>query len=546
MYFEEVKTTIKGKTYSSKLIRESYREGGKVKHRTLCNLSKLSASLINQIKLGLKGKGKLPSVSDLENGNVYEYGASAALLDLAEDIGLVKDICSTKTEWRGNVMAMIVGRILYQGSKLHLVNQYKSTALWELAGHKYGVRPDVEKHCYRPMDELLKRKNRIERKLAKKHLKDGCVVLYDITNTWFEGEYKDSTKVVYGKGKGGKVGYKQIALGLLASKEGCPVGVEVFKGSVSDQTTVLDQVKKISGKYGIKEVVFTGDRGMLTAKRVDEISETDFKIITALTHHEMKTLLKKEDLQKDLFDEKDITEVLDSEDGTTRYALCKNEKEKAKERATRSSMLDKVNLLLTAKAAVKKKRNPQKVAASIGRIFAKYKIEKFYKWEIDENGRVTWNVRHDVVKNEEELDGCYVIKSTVAADVMNKDEFVLGYRNLQKVEQAFKQMKTVMIEMRPVFHKKDERIEAHIFLVMLAYYLQWHAVKRLNPIFKADGKGKNKRLTFATVVQRLKSICKVDNLINGVVVKTNISKPDEEQEQILQLLKVKIGVDTKN
>ena len=149
-------------------------------------------------------------------------------------------------------MAMIIGRILYQGSKLNLVNQYMDTSLWELAGHDYGVRPDVEKHCYRPMNELLKRKTRIDHKLAKKHLTDGCVILYDITNIWFEGEYKNSQKVVYGKGKGGKMGYKQIALGLLTNKKGCPVGVEIFKGNVSDQKTVLDQVKRLSNKYNIK------------------------------------------------------------------------------------------------------------------------------------------------------------------------------------------------------------------------------------------------------------------------------------------------------
>jgi len=307
-------------------------------------------------------------------------------MSLAREIGLTKAICSTKEEWRDNVLAMIVGRILCQGSKLSLVNQYMDTALWELAGHDRHVRPDVEKHCYKPMDELLERKRRIERKLAKKHLKDGCVILYDITNTWFEGEYENSGIVVRGRGKDGKVGYKQVALGLLTAKDGCPVGVEIFKGNISDQKTVLAQVKKLTKKYGIRQAVFTGDRGMLTAKRIDEISETDFKIITAMTHPD---------------------------------------------------------------------------------------------------------------------------------------------RSLQKVEQAFKNMKTVMLELIPIYHKNDERIEAHIFIVMLAYYLQWHAMERLKPLFEADGKGKDKCWTFETIVGRLKSIRKVDNLISGVVVKTNVSTPDK-------------------
>lgn len=539
MYFEQIKSVINGKAYTSKLIRESYRKNGKVQHRTICNLSKMPDHLVRLVQDGLKGNCGSFELNDLKNGKTYEYGASAAFMALAKNIGLEQNICSTKSEWCNNIMAMIIGRILYQGSKLSLVNQYMDTSLWELAGHDYGVRPDVEKHCYKPMDELLKRKTRIERKLAKKHLTDGCVVLYDITNIWFEGEYENSQKVVFGKGKGGKVGYKQIALGLLTNKEGCPVGVEIFKGNVSDQKTVLDQVKKLSDKYGIKQAIFTGDRGMLTAKRVDEISETDFKVITALTHHEMKTLLEKEDIQKDLFDEKHITEVIDSENGT-RYALCKNEQEMRKERNTRESMIERVKLLLEKKATITKKRDPIKLAASIGRIFEKYKIEKFFNWDVDDKGNFSWSLKQEKIDTEKELDGCYVIKTTADSDVMSVDEFVLGYRNLQKVEQGFKNMKTVLLELRPVYHKNDERIEAHIFIVMLAYYLQWHAVERLKPLFDSDGQAKNRRWTIETVVERLKSIRKVDNLINGVVVKSNISEPDEEQSEILNLLNVKL------
>jgi len=541
MYVSKVKKEQGSKTYYTYLIRESYREDGKVKHKLIANISKLPMEYIKRISLILQGEdaGESAPLKLWENGASYEYGASYAFKRLAEETELAKVINSRKTPWRENALAMIIGRILYQGSKLSLVNQYKDTALWELAGHKYGERPDVEKHCYKVMDELFKRKNRIERKLAKKHLTDGCIILYDITNTWFEGEYKDSKKITYGKGKGGKVGYKQIALGLMTNKEGCPVGVEIFKGSVSDQTTVLGQVKKLSKKYGIKHAIFTGDRGMLTAKKIDEISKTDFKIITALTHQEMTKVLEKEDLQKDLFDEKNITEVVDSETGM-RYALCKNEKEAEKERETRKSMIGKVSALLEEKAAVTRKRTPKKVAASVGRIFQKYKIEKFFNWDVDENGGFSWSLKTEVIRKEEELDGCYVIKTTASKDELSTKEFVLGYKNLQKVEQAFKNMKTVMLELRPVYHKNDERIETHIFIVMLAYYLQWHANQKLKPLFEADDVGKEKRWTFQTVVERLKSIRKTENLIEGIVVKKIVSKPDEEQMKILELLGVKL------
>ena len=540
MYVTEIGSEKKGKKYQTILIRESYRQNGKVKNRTVANITQLPPELVRSIKYFLNGNENKTDISDLKNGATYEYGGSYALKELAKEIGLDKMICSTKTQWREDVMAMIIGRVICQGSKLSLVNQYKDTALWELAGHDFGIRPDVEKHCYKPMDELLERKSRIERKLAKKHLKNGCVVLYDITNTWFEGEYANSEKVVFGKGKGGKVGYKQIALGVLTNKDGCPVGVEIFKGNTSDQTTVLDQVRKLSNKYGIKQAVFTGDRGMLTAKRVDEISETEFKIITALTHHEMKVLIDKEDIQKDLFDEKNMTEIISSEDGT-RYALCKNDKEMLKERKSRVSLVEKVGAILEKKASVTRKRNPQKVAAGVGRIFEKYKIEKFFNWEVDENGGLSWSLNQYKIDMEKELDGCYVIKTTVSSSKMTKEEYVAGYRGLQKVEQAFKNMKTVMLELRPVFHKTDERIESHIFIVMLAYYLQWHAMERLKPLFASDGSGKDRRWTFKTVVERLKSIGKIENLIDGIVVKKNISEPDEEQARILNLLGVKLA-----
>jgi transposase len=540
MFIEELKKSQGAKTYKSVLIRESYRENGKVKHRTISNITKLPPEHIKALKKSLKGEKGDFKLSDLKNGATYEYGGTYALKELARRIGLERMICSTKTQWRSDVMAMIIGRVLWQGSKLNLVNQYMDTALWELSGHDFGIRPDVEKHCYAPMDELLERKARIERKLAKKHLTDGCVVLYDITNTWFEGEYARSEKVVYGKGKGGKVGYKQIALGVLTNKDGCPVGVDIFKGSVSDQTTVLDQVKKLSRKYGIKEAVFTGDRGMLTAKRVEEISETDFKIITALTHAEMKTLIEKEDIQKDLFDEKNITEIIPS-DGNTRYALCKNDKEMRKERETRDSLIEKVESLLGKKASVARRREPQKVAAGVGRIFEKYKIEKFFDWTVDEVGGLSWNLKTEKIGTEKELDGCYVIKTTASTSTMTKEEYVAGYRGLQKVEQAFRNMKTVMLELRPVYHKNDDRIEAHIFIVMLAYYLQWHAIERLKPLFESDGCGKERRWTFETAIGRLKSIRKIENLIDGIVVKRNISEPDEEQAKILNLLGVEFA-----
>ena len=428
---------------------------------------------------------------------------------------------------------------LWDHCELNLVNTYMDTALWEIAGHKFGVRPDVEKDCYQPMDELLKRKDMIERKLAKKHLNHGTIVLYDITNTWLEGEYKDSEIVKYGRGKGGKRGYKQVSIGLLTNAEGCPVGIEIFKGNTSDQTTVLDQIKKISEKYGIKEAVFVGDRGMLTQKRISEIDSDYFKIVTALTHAELSSIIKKENIQMDLFDEMNITEIVDSKDNKIRYMLCKNEQEKVKEGNARDALIKRVENLLAKKAAVKRKRDKKKTCAAIGRIFEQNKIEKFFLWDVDDNGKLTWNKKEEKIIAEKSLDGCYVIKTNVSK-AMKKESVVGAYQGLQKVEQAFKNMKTVLLELRPIHHKSDDRIIAHVFMVMLAYYLQWHFMQRVAPLFAGDAEGKERRWSLDIIIKRLKSITRVEQLIEGIVVKTSISKPDTEQNEILRLLKIKL------
>ena len=540
MYISRPKKKQGNKTYTSTLIRESYRENGKVKTRTVSNLTNLDDKLILMIENHLKGNEGEFNLSDLELGSSIEYGGAAVLKQFASQIGLDKIICSTKSQWREDILAIITGRILYQGSKLSLVNKYNDSVLWELAGHEHGSRPDVKKNCYHAMDMLIQRKNRIDIKIAKKHLIDGCIVLYDMTNTWLEGEYNDSELITYGKPKGGKRGYKQVAIGLLTDKDGCPVAVEVFKGSTSDQTTVLDQIKNISKKYGISNAVFVGDRGMLTQKRVEEVQKTDFKIITAMTHKEMRTLVDKESLQLDLFDKMNITEVIDSENTDMRYMLCKNDNEMVKERNTRQALIHKVSALLTKKASVKCKRDPLKVAASIGRIFEKCRIEKFYNWTVGERGELEWSLKDDVIDKEAELDGCYVIKTDVHKDILDKEQVVMCYRGLQKVEQAFKNMKTVALELRPLYHKSDERIESHIFIVMLAYYIQWHMMQKLKPLFDEDGVGENKRWSFQAVIERLKSIRKTECLISGVVVKNEISKPDKEQSEILNLLGVKL------
>lgn len=540
MYVSVIKKKQGGKIYRTTLIRESYKENGKVKHRTISNISKLPSEQIEQISAILAGDGQFLRSDELETTASREHGASAAFLDLGRRLGIDKLLYTRHEPWRDDLMALIVGRIVHQGSKLHLSNLHMDSSLWELCGHPFGEAIDVRQHCYAPMDKLLERQKSIQKNLAKKHLDNGCLILYDITNTWLEGEYDDSQIVDFGRGKGGKRGYKQIAIGLVADRRGCPVAVEVFNGRTSDQVTVKEQAERLAHDYGVEDIVFAGDRGMLTPKRIDEVNEQGFKTLTALTHPQVSKLLENNVIQPELFDEREIAEVVDPDDSEVRYMLCKNPYTMRKETATRQSLIQAVSGKLEEITKVKKKRERKKVCARIGALLAKYKVGKFFEWTVDRNGKVEWAVKNELVEKERALDGCYIVRADVQPERMNKDEAVSSYKSLSGVEKAFRNLKTVSLEIRPIYHKTDDRIRAHVFLCMLAYYIQWHATELLSPLFEKDGEESERRWSLQIVMERLKSIRKTDLKIKGTRVSTQIGVPDAEQQEILDLLEVKI------
>jgi transposase len=424
---------------------------------------------------------------------------------LARDIGLDRIIYSRSTSWRENALAMIVGRILWQGSKLSLTNMFRDSSLWELCGHDAETRPDVQKDCYDVLDKLLDRQTAIQKKLTEKHLNDGCLILYDITNTWLEGEYRNSELVAYGLGKGGKRGYKQIAVGLITNRTGCPVAIEVFRGNTSDQSTVWGQAQKLANAYGVQDIILAGDRGMLTPKRIKEVERLGFKTLTALTHPQMSRMLERCNIEPSLFDEREIIEIVDAEEKHVRYMLCKNPETMRRETATRLSLIDAATDQLNDIAKIKRKRDPQKVCARVGRVFAKYRVEKFFIWSVEKNGNLNFSLNNEVIEREQALDGCYVIRADIPRDILDKEETVAGYMALRHVEKAFRNLKTVTLEMRPIYHKTDDRIRAHIFLCLLSYYLLWHAQQRLKPLFDRDGEGCQRRWSVTVIIERLKS-----------------------------------------
>lgn len=471
-----------------------------------------------------------------------ELGASQAILNLARELGLDRMLYSRTEPWVNCVMAMIVGRLIYQGSKLGLCNQWQNTSLWELCA--INGRPDVDKHCYAPLDRLLARQQAIQKKLASKHLKNGVLVLYDITSTYFEGAYEESELVAYGYNRDRKKGFEQVVIGLITNSDGCPVGCEVFRGNTKDESTVMDKIDEIRKSFGLDDFIFVGDRGMVTQGRFDDIRKREnINTISALTHAQLKSLQQREVIAPELFDETSNMEIIDPDDATLRYYLCKNPITGQNEKATRQRLLDLTQAGLGELANYKQKSTVEKLGARVGKLLAKYKMGKFFQWSIQpdpanaksHSHKLVWELNEQKISNEEQLDGCYVIRTDASKDKINGDDVVHAYKSLGNVESAFRNLKTVQVEMRPVFHKTDERIRAHIFLCMLAYYLQWHMQRRLKPLFDADGAGSKRRWSFDGIIQCLRQRCRHTISINDVTYQQD-GELTEEQEKIVRLL----------
>ena len=529
------------------ILRTSFRENGKMKHT---QHGRITGCSLTQLKiLQLAFREQVVPVDDPQAFKILnsrEYGASYSILAIAKQIGLHQALYSRPEPWVNSLLAMIVGRLVYAGSKLSLCNHHPNTCLWELCD--VDDPPDVDVQCYEPMDKLLKRQPAIQKNLARRHLNGGHLVLYDITSVYFEGEYKASDLVKFGYNRDRKKGREQVVVGLVCNGQGCPVGVEVYSGNTKDETTVIDKVHEIKMNYGIEKIIFVGDRGMITQSNIEALKdEEDLQMIGALTHGEMMTLLKEKVIELDLFDEHKIHEVTDPANPSRRYCLCRNPLTAQRESNTRQRLLDLTATALDGIAAYKRKTTVEKLGARVGKALAKYKMGKFIQWSIDadqanptsQKHRLLWSVDTDKVAQEAKFDGCYIISTDVDKEQMNTVEVVNAYKSLTFVERAFRNLKTVQLEIRPVYHKNDDRIRSHVFLCMLAYYLQWHMEQRLAPLFKDDGAGENRRWTFRGVIDCLAQITRNRVTVNGAEFYQN-STPTKEQEQILSLLAVKM------
>jgi transposase len=513
------------------IIRTSYRENGKVKHKTIATLPGLSLEQLKAMQAALQNK-TLPK-SEFIILSSREYGASFVGVTIAKELGLHKMIHSYYSQdWVKSALAMIVGRLVFQGSKLSLSHCSSYSALWEACGIEGDI--SVDTHCYDVMDKLFSRQEAIQQSLVKKHLQDGTLVLYDITSCYMEGEYEKSDIVEFGYNRDRKRGHEQIVISLLCNKDGCPIATEVFPGGTKDETTVIDKINEIKLKYSIEKVIFVGDRGMVTQAVYPNIDHATVKTITALNHSSIQTLCDKDTIQMGLFDEKNIVEVIDE---NMRYMLCKNPVMQQKETATRNRLLELTCAELDKIIASNRKTKYSK-AVRIGRKIDKYKMGKFFIIEGSDNN-ATYKLNNDRIEKETALDGCYIVFTDVASDDMSALEAVKNYKSLIKVEQAFRSLKTTHLEMRPIYHKTDDRIKCHVFICMLAYYIMWHMRQRLKPLEDIDGVGCKRRYSFAHVMECLKSI-RINDVKFMDAHTSIVSSPTDEQNQFLTLLSVAV------
>jgi transposase len=524
------------------ILRSSFYENGKTRHN---QYGRITGCTINQLKLIQQAFRQ--SVIPVDAPEAFqivqskEFGASFSILQVIKKAGLDKIIYSKKQPWVNAVLAMTIGRIIYAGSKLSLCNMQDNTNLWKLCGIKEKI--DVEKHCYLPMDCLLERQMHIQKKLAKKHLSNNCLVLYDITSSYLEGEYNNSKLVNFGYNRDSKKGHEQIVIGLLCNKEGCPIGVEVFKGNTKDSTTVLGKIKEIQKLYGIEKVIFVGDRGMMTKNNLDALNKSNFCTITALTRADINKLIEHKVIQPELFDD-NITEITDPQNHQ-RYCLCRNSTKAKKDQKTRDILLEKTKTALEKIANYKQSTTPEILGARVGKVLEKYGTAKYINWQVkadklqkSNKHKVIWEINENTVRKDQQLAGCYVVASNVKEQDMNAIEIVESYKKLVNVEKAFSNLKTVQLEIRPIYHKKDDRIKAHVFLCMLAYYTQWHMQQKLTTLKNKD-KGKNRQWTFSNIIETLKQITHNKIKAKGVEF-YKISKPTPKQQKILNLLEVTI------
>jgi len=468
------------------LLRESYRDAGKIKKRTIANLSDWPTEIVEGLRTLLKGGKVAPA--DQESiivRRALPHGHVAAVLGTLRNISLERMLGPPRNRCRDLVIAMLVARLIAPASKLATARMLDPLTASSSLGEVLGLGPVDEDELYVALDWLGERQEAIEKALARKHLHDGTLVLYDVSSSYVEGRCCELARLGYNRD--GKKGKLQIVYGLLCAADGCPVAIEVFEGDTGDPRTLAAQIDKVKKRFALERVALVGDRGMITQARLDaEIAPAGLDWITALRAPAIRTLVEAGALQMSLFDQRDMAAITSPDYPGERLIVCRNP-DLARERTRKREDLlaaTEADLAVIA-AAVRRARNPLRgeaeIALKVGAVVNRHKVAKHFELSIGE-ASFSFHRKTEAIAAEAALDGIYVVRTNLPKKLLDDAATVGAYKSLARVERAFRSLKTVDIHLRPIFHWTTPRVRAHVLLCMLAYHVEHHMRARLAPM----------------------------------------------------------------
>ena len=472
----------KGREYVTHLLRRSYREGGQVKNETVGNISHLPEELVEVIRAALRGEpvGVLSDAFEIERS--LPTGHVTAALAMARRLELARLLDRSPSRERDLVMAMICQRVIAPASKLATVRAFGQSTLAD----ELGVADADEDDLYAAMDWLVARQERIEDRLARRHLREGELVLYDVSSSYFEGRSCELAKLGYSRDH--KRGTPQIIYGLLCDKPGRPIAVEVFSGELHDDKTLPSQVERLKARFGLARVVVVSDRGMVTKANLELLRERDTGWITALKAPQIGKLVKDGALQLSLFDQHNLAEITAQDYPDERLIVCRNPLVAADRARKREELLAATERGLQEIAARVERgtlHGADQIGLAVGPELKRYRVRKHFALQITDT-TFTYERKTEQITAEAALDGIYVLRTSVGDTELDSGEVVRSYKQLKVVERAFRTFKGPELEIRPIHHRLEDRVRAHVLLCMLAYYLTWHLRQAWTPLLFTD------------------------------------------------------------
>jgi Transposase DDE domain len=473
------------------LLRESWREDGKVRKRTLANLSCLPPDVIEGLKVLLRGGVAVPSAEEVfVVERSLPHGHVAAVLGSARGCGASSWFAQAPQDLQPLLLAMLAARVIEPASKLATHRQLCDDTASSSLGRVLGVGQCSADDLYRALDWLHDAQSAIERRLARQHLAGATLVLYDLTSTWLTGRCCELA--ARGHSRDGKRDDPQIVFGLVCTAQGCPIAVEVFKGNTADPATVAAQVSKLKGRFGIEHLAWVGDRGMLTSARIEQVLKPQgMDWVSSLRAPQIAQLAQEHGpFQPSLFDERNLLELTSGHFPGERLVVCRNPllaEERARKRLEllATTEADLAKIVVATGRARHPLRGQDAIGLRVGRVIGHYHMAKHFELTITETA-LAYRRKSEAIEAEAALDGLYVVRTSLAAGQLDANATVAAYKSLAHVERAFRSMKTVDLNVRPVFLYSEARVRAHVFLCMLAYYVQWHMRQRLKPMLFDD------------------------------------------------------------